>query len=179
MVWKELVISHYEKSLSWLENNDKYWASIYDKGNNKKGVPLPNIGREPHTFITHIVRNYEELANTTIFLQDNPFEHGVTMQDILNAKTKNFTWLGKTNYSTDEQGRPHHAGLPIKQVCDRLGLTPKYPLRFAAGGQFVVTKERILKRPIGFYKKCMVLLETIDDAPWVFERIWRVIFDEK
>ena len=29
---------------------------------------LPNVGREQHAYLTHIVRNYDSLADWTVFL---------------------------------------------------------------------------------------------------------------
>lgn len=72
----ELVIAAAGEDLGWSEP----WANvrtIYLKGappTNGGGIPvrpaqvLPNIGREQHTYIEHIVRRYESLAARTVFV---------------------------------------------------------------------------------------------------------------
>jgi hypothetical protein len=39
-------------------------------------VPLPNVGRESHTILWHIVTNYDRLANLTVFSQGSAPTHG-------------------------------------------------------------------------------------------------------
>ena len=34
-----------------------------------KVIPLPNVGRESHTYLTHIVTQYDDLSDYTIFFQ--------------------------------------------------------------------------------------------------------------
>jgi hypothetical protein len=38
-------------------------------------VPLENVGREGHSWFTHITHNYDRLADFTVFLQGEPFDH--------------------------------------------------------------------------------------------------------
>jgi hypothetical protein len=71
----ELVVAAYGEDLTWLTEFSKF-ATIYekkDKSNrtvvNAKRVLLPNIGRESHTYLHHIVYNYHNLANVTVFIQ--------------------------------------------------------------------------------------------------------------
>ncbi|KAL8867798.1 MAG: hypothetical protein Q9174_005429 [Haloplaca sp. 1 TL-2023] len=76
----EIVVAHYNEPLAWL--NEHYLdCCIYSKG--KKNAPnlplsftpLPNIGREGHTFLYHIVSRYDELADVTLFLQGRIDDH--------------------------------------------------------------------------------------------------------
>lgn len=79
----EIVISRYNEDLSFLLNDDfkKYRdhfdITIYNKGpditNQEikdlcKIHQLPNVGRECHTFLYHIIENYDNLSDLTIFL---------------------------------------------------------------------------------------------------------------
>ena len=74
----ELVISRYNEDLGWLKDKqfNKYIVTIYNKGNNNdfykpknvKIVPLENVGVCNHTYLYHIIRNYDNLAKVTIFL---------------------------------------------------------------------------------------------------------------
>jgi len=76
----EIVVSRYDEPIGWL---DEYRTvaelSVYQKGNRSDvagAVPLPNVGRESHTFLHHIVSNYDNLANWTVFTQANPPSFG-------------------------------------------------------------------------------------------------------
>jgi hypothetical protein len=75
----ELVISRYNEKLEWLNNEPfcNYYHTIYNKGNNTNFVtnsktlnviPLKNIGRESHTYLSHITLRYNNLSNLTLFL---------------------------------------------------------------------------------------------------------------
>merc|ERR1719456_2228285 len=65
----ELVLAHFDENVSW---SDPYASvrTIYCKGQQVSGcVPLENVGREGHTYLHHIVQNYENLADWTVFSQ--------------------------------------------------------------------------------------------------------------
>lgn len=71
----EIVIARYDEDVGW---SDMYapLLTIYNKGKviltgdkHAEVVPLPNIGRETHTYLTHIVKNYDRLALVTVFSQ--------------------------------------------------------------------------------------------------------------
>jgi hypothetical protein len=77
----EIVIANYEEDIEWVNQipTDLYdKLTIYNKGKPKnydtlieKGASvysLPNIGREGHTYLYHIITNYDNLANVTMFL---------------------------------------------------------------------------------------------------------------
>ena len=40
----------------------------FEKGNVYKTINLPNIGREAHTYLYHIINNYDNLADINVFL---------------------------------------------------------------------------------------------------------------
>lgn len=73
-----IVISRYNENLEWL-NDEKYIRypiTIYNKGTNDdfykppnlKIVNIPNVGVCDHTYLYHIIHNYDNLENVTIFL---------------------------------------------------------------------------------------------------------------
>lgn len=73
----ELCIAHFNEDLSWLSSSASN-CSVYSKGEPPadpeafaNSTRLPNIGRETHTYLTHIVRNYDSLPHVTLFLQGN------------------------------------------------------------------------------------------------------------
>jgi hypothetical protein len=72
----DLVIARYHEDLSWLHNLSGEFRHIviYNKGPKLVGfddytvVNLPNVGRCDHTYLHHIINNYDNLADVTIFL---------------------------------------------------------------------------------------------------------------
>merc|ERR1719298_68513 len=65
----EVVLSHFNENQSW---SDPYAAirTTYCKGSPVPGcVPLENVGREGHTYLHHIITNYDNLAEWTVFSQ--------------------------------------------------------------------------------------------------------------
>jgi len=77
----EVVVSHCGEDISWaaelVRKHPTTTLSVYTKGANP--VPetvamLPNIGRQAHTYLHHIVENYYNLAPWTIFTTGNMLE---------------------------------------------------------------------------------------------------------
>lgn len=68
-----VVIARYNEDISWTQKI-YYTVTIYNKGADlPNSVKLPNIGRESHTYIEHIIRNYDSLDpnGITVFSQGN------------------------------------------------------------------------------------------------------------
>jgi hypothetical protein len=83
----EVIVAHYNEDLAWLSKLAKedpaardVHFTIYGKGPKELDVSnfgnvlvsvqrLPNVGRESHTYLSHIVKNYENLAKWTVFTQ--------------------------------------------------------------------------------------------------------------
>ena len=71
----DIVIAHFNEDLKWL-GSEASDAVVYCKGDPPNGdfrhvEKLPNISRESGTYLTHIVRHFENLADVTLFLQGN------------------------------------------------------------------------------------------------------------
>ena len=71
----EIVVAHYCEDLEWLRPYAKN-VIIYHKWHEdkprfpvKKWIKLDNVWRESHTYLYHIVNNYNTLSDVTIFLQ--------------------------------------------------------------------------------------------------------------
>lgn len=83
-----LVVSAYNEDISWIKKikNSKI---IYNKSNKKikDSIPLENIGRESHTYLHHIVKNYDKINDFTIFCQGHPFDHCPQFIEIANCKS--------------------------------------------------------------------------------------------
>lgn len=81
----ELVVARYTENLNWLRNLPTgLRVTVYDKSNagptlgesaGNNAIFLPNVGREAHTYLHHIVSRYDSLAEWTVFCQGKPFDH--------------------------------------------------------------------------------------------------------
>ena len=106
----KLVIAKYNEDISWAK---PYNYIIYDKSvinvNLPNYISLPNIGREAHTYLFHIVNNYSNLDDVTVFTQGNPFDH---VPDFL-AKINNLIVDGYCSFShtTKEMNFDQQSGL--------------------------------------------------------------------
>ena len=60
----------YNKSNENIENYSKTLSL-----NNILFKPLKNIGREGETYLHHIISNYDELSEYTLFIQDDSIEN--------------------------------------------------------------------------------------------------------
>ena len=77
-----VVIARYNEDISWLDeiNNINIDIIIYNKGEKienckYKQIMLPNIGRESHTYLYHIINNYDNISEKTFFLQGRIDDH--------------------------------------------------------------------------------------------------------
>ena len=184
-----IVIARYNESLEWT----KIFSNkiIYNKGNPLTGdfneILLNNVGREGHTYYKHIYDNYENLADFTIFLQGNPFDHSPNIIPILNlyinSKQLNidFEFLSESIINCNLNGCIRHPGLPLIETYKKLFGERKENMNFefGAGAQFIVSKKKILQRPKEFYLKIIEMLNK-DINPiegFVIERFHKLIFE--
>jgi hypothetical protein len=92
----EIVIARYNENLDWLKKIKKsknLKITVYNKGKDDINIPyiqLPNIGRESHTYLYHIMNNYDKLADQTIFCQGNSIYHSPGFLDLINKYRKKF-----------------------------------------------------------------------------------------
>jgi len=104
-----VVISRYNEDVSWTKS--LYNAVIYNKGEENLQASIPilniqNVGREGHTFLHHIIENYDILHNYTVFTQANPFEHSPDFMKLIKESYHLFddyqalTWRWKDNDPT-------------------------------------------------------------------------------
>jgi hypothetical protein len=136
----QLVIARYREDLSWLREIGLPCV-VYNKGPElapstlppgAEVVNLPNVGREAHTYLTHILAHYHELPRHTALLQGNPFTHLApppsNEEDIqetpqglrkrlleLAHKDTPFAGLAWFRLRCDGLGRPHDLADPAKQ----------------------------------------------------------------
>ena len=166
-----IIIARYNENIEWASQFDN--VIIYNKGEPIVGdnvIPLDNVGREGHTYYTHIYNNYDNLDDYTIFLQGRPFDHSPNIIKNIQHYNKlitlhemsiDFAFLSEWIISCDLVGGcRYHPNLPLMPVYNTLfGEIDNKEFKFGAGAQFIVSKEQILKHPREFYLKIVQLLE--------------------
>ena len=199
----QLVIAKYKEDVSWV-NRINIPALIYDKSGCDVPNSLPNIGREAHTYLYHILSYYPLFPEYTVFLQGNPFPHMRSdmnpeeLKSLINNYIKRKIFFkGFANYSIrcDFFGKPHNLennkdkwfgyskDIPVGYVYSEL-FSGEIPQSFhcrAPAGLFFVHSSRILCRSKKFYEKSMeiIMRDPSDElnTGHAFERLWYIIFN--
>jgi hypothetical protein len=191
----ELVVAHYQENLNWLRKVPApIRKTIYTKAETPLALfhkALPNVGREAHTYLHHIVSQYDSLADYTIFCQGKPFDHTFDFHAKLRSLAvgrlpeKTFTWLGHIidtdtpdgqlfrEWSKNETGE----GLDLAGFHQTLFGTEgpgQYP--FVLGAQFVVSRELIRQNPRTFYEHALGVSLSFPQAAHCYERTWDRVF---
>ena len=212
MSTNHVVISRYNEDLSWIERIGRSDSRIfiYNKGqkiNNivPEGVTvidLENKGRESHTYLYHILNNYEELPEKIIFSQAHPNDHvsenfRSDFLDFLNSSaefkyfSKNILEMKIDPDGVEESGilngsfwRNKHS-LSSCCVTVPFELIPQIESKkwiFGTGAIFGVSRRSVLKNSKEFYQRSLEILEKSSDPVnppegHAFERSWYLIFN--
>jgi len=197
---KGLVISTYEQDLSWLDKIEDKSINIYlyEKNNRDlistdkiKLVKLNNLGREPHSFLYHIIENYNNLDDIIFFTQDKPFDHCSNFLELLKINEKG--WYANIVLTTTMTGYPNQPGLPISEFLEMIHIDFKGSyIQFRPGCIFSLKKEDILIHSKDFYINIFELIEKhydpndktrypigLNGIPWILERVMGLIFNLK
>ena len=153
----------------------------------KEGLELPNVGREGHTYLSHIVQHYQDLPEIIGFIQADGTENNVCHQEniinTINNLDTNFInpiYFGRS-HTCDLNGHPDHARLNIKKYISLfdINIDDNFVVKFCSGAQFIVKKQHILFRPQAFYQYLLDLLShSVDPIEgYIIERLWGYIFN--
>ena len=89
----DVVVARYNEDIRWTRfipaNIIIYNKNIKKIQINKENIKvenLPNVGREGHTYLHHIITNYNNLAEFTTFIQGAPLPHGNDIYNLLCMK---------------------------------------------------------------------------------------------
>jgi len=210
----EIVIARYEEDISWAKIFPENFYSrmiIYNKGGEAQfDLPksevntLPNYGRESHTYLSHVIDNYDNLGDITLFLpgsawyrDDKQKRVKVILDYLRNTRDsvivghKDDTFIKEANsFSidswevTNEANRKKNPDSKLK-AAEQRPLGAWFEKRFPGEslscvsftGIMAVSREDILKRPLDFYKK-MLEEHSHSNAEVVHysERVWKNIF---
>lgn len=191
----ELVIAHYNENLNWLRGVPAtIKKTIYSKAENELDIQhmsLPNIGREAHTYLHHLVSRYDSLTDYTIFCQGKPFDHAydfhTTLRTLASGElpSEPFVWLGHIIDTDTSDGNlfrqwsknESNEGLDLagfhQNLFDKPG-SETYP--FALGAQWIITRKLVQKQPKSFYQKAFDLSVSFPHAAHCYERMWDKVF---
>lgn len=190
----EIVVAKYNEDISWVQPYREH-VTVYSKFENEQNrtlIPLPNVGRESHTYLYHIIENYNDLAKMTLFTQgrirdidhfknimiysiEQPFiQHSLRVQ----YPIKN--WNGRLSlgrYAVNLRHSPYSIGQWWdKYIKIRRPSSTEHHWQPCA--MFSVHREVIRAHPLSYYQS---LISTIDDhvnpeEGHYFERTWYHIF---
>jgi len=187
----DVVVARYKENLNWLDNfiptreirffiYDKDPSSKFETNVNYQYTTLLNVGREAHTFLYHIVNNYDNLADEVLFLQGNPFDHEKDWQ-----RYQNFI-DGKANYEKYEtfdivSTQTHFFEMGYRYMMlfkDMFGNDKVIPqvFEFSSGAQYIVKKEAILNKPLEFWQKLLNFSLEVEQFTWDVERLWMYLY---
>ena len=195
-----VVIARWDEDVSWAR---EYPHVIYDKGGEIASLALAmtglNVvrleenpeGHESHTYLHHIISQYDALDDWTTFCQGWPFDHADLWSREWKAEPSaagysggGFAWVGHWVVTDDSFGKPHHlqCTLPVGVAYTLIFEKPApESFTFVAGAQFVASRERIRSRPREFYEKVQALGFTPGlekDWGYTLERLWFYVLNE-
>jgi len=183
-----IVVARYNENIEWTKQFSN--VIIYNKGkpliDYSNQFFLNNVGRESHTYYKHIYDKYDNLAEYTVFLQGNPFDHSPNIISNLNNYINNkeldidFEFLSERILSCNIKKCEYHPVLPLIETYEKIFGEKKDNINFlfGAGAQFIVSRKKILQRPKEFYLNIIKILETNIDPieGYVIERFHKLIF---
>lgn len=201
----ELVIARHEEDLRWVRRvPTSVKVIVYNKGvsrpltaelESRAGIsviPLPNKGREAHSYLTHLVERYGSLTPHTVFCQGHPFDHAPDFHARLSdleggvGEREPFLWYGFLEETDDPFGRrlfvPWSKNTKREELRtgglyeDLFGEPSPGFFHFRGGAQFAVTREAVHRRPVEFYRRALELSMATHLAAHSYERIWDRLF---
>lgn len=201
----EFVIAHFNEDLSWLDKYSNH-THVYHKG--KETVPwyqfrqwdrLPNVGREGHTYLHHIITSYDHLADVTVFLPGDVSSdkkvhtYSDLFQYVTIAKMRGESHKNKVSRMV-HWGRIHHsnknrvklenktmlkANLTLGEFWEEIfGYPHPHSVPVQLREAFAVSRKLIHRHPKSFYEKIMPYLNSHPDPEYghYMERFWIAIF---
>lgn len=194
-----LVIAHFQEDLSWVRDvPGEYEITVYGKGGQTayEGPvkALPNVGRESHTYLHHIVENYDSLPDWTVFSQGWPFDHSKGFMGLLADPEdfkkpylggRGFRCLGHTWTTTaDKLWNDKRGQFMVKRnECMRAFWSMTNPgvpfprvIKTGWGAILGVSRRAIRRRPVTYYESLRDLHFSESTLPFVLELLWSHVF---
>lgn len=195
-----LVVARYTEDVSWT-SKVSIPVRIYNKGEFLQGTyPLPNIGREAHTYLHYIVETYENLPDLVCFTQGNPFDHSPRFLEVLESvcsiqkEIKNPQPLSHRLVESLIHSPSYHIDInkPTKELFNFLKIPCLDTFVFSVGALVAIPKTTLLKYPKYMWKNLLHGVQESETkgpccktpghsarctclnsfSPWAFERVW-------
>jgi hypothetical protein len=186
-----ICVARFNEDIKWLPSLQQ--SIVYNKGDDlderlsaqlHSVVPMENLGRESSSYLTHIIRNYDNLSQITVFIQGKIHDHIRGPQDkfirtivaqarehgyskdrlIYNADHRHPHWGQEWNKnylgSSDWFKQDNYNGnqrIAFVEWFEKMIETP-YPeseIILYPNAMFAVDKDHILSRPKAFYQKLL------------------------
>ena len=210
-----IVISRYNENLDWLKEApfNKYPVIIYNKGINddfykpkkSKIMKLENIGRCDHTYLYHIIENYDKLNNIIIFMPGStnmPYkmEKAIKLFKLI-EENKKAVFLSEKAKLTDlydfqldnwKASSSENNSINAESNLELATIRPFgkwYESKFgnvelehiSYGGIHSISKHDILQHPKSYYENLIkdVSNSSNPEAGHYFERSWETVFSMK
>jgi hypothetical protein len=211
----DIIVSRFNENLEWMNEEpfNKFRYIVYNKGENedfekkyiKNIISLPNVGRCDHTYLYHIINNFENLANINVFFPGSlNIEHKKQkakkiLYNILKYKRAIFCSKISVNGIKNEfenfvLDNWECSELSNKSLNNESKLLPalirpfgkwfyfhfgdKYVKYITMNGIFSIQKADIIKHDINRYKKLLTGVErhSNPEVGHFIERSWAAIF---
>ena len=197
----QIVVARYNEDIKWLIPF-KLVTIIYNKGDDSNitlkyfnTIKLKNVGRESHTYLYHIINNYDNLKDRTIFIQGKINDHKILDFEDYFKDTPNF--IAKTSELNIDKLKTmiEHYGKWSKENIKKSEYTPYDWIQKVMGidineiennessviwgANFSISKEMILRKPKVFYENLLRFLDN-DINPeegHYMERSWYILFN--
>ena len=192
----EVVISKYNEDCDWIKGI-KHKTVIYDKSENpiEGSIKRPNVGREAETLLYHIIKNYNNLPEITIFLQGDPRSNPVkyTYEEVIEEVNKDHKAELKTILTWEGRMDIKNYWLKSCYLLDNILFYPDSEMVvYSSGVQYVLPKENIVNRPIELYEFLHYQVLKYQNKPliadkkdlsdgidaWTMEVVWGNIFNK-
>ena len=195
-----IVCARYNEDVRWLLPY-KHITTIYNKGdyneilNKFECYALENVGRESHTYLYHIVNNYDNLSEKTIFFQGKIDDHKILnleeyfgnnhfigKLDTLNTEKlhSKIDHYGKYKKQINNGAMKMSTYTPFEWIKNIIGIQieTNHVTNVVWGANFAVSKKLIHSKPKIFYQNILRYIENnINPEEGHFlERSWYMIF---
>lgn len=204
----EIVVARYREDVAWVNEWIPFVEriTVYDKSGDPiksphpkvRVVPLPNVGREGHTYAHHLHEHYDDLCDAVVCTQGRYDDH-MTPADFANlvkgrehqpangldvpwwsAPMRHFGWTVDHNYQTGTMQPMQPAGMSMaKYFITHVGvdIVPEGELRWWMGAIFHTTAAAVRRHPRERYAAIRDSLAagSNPEAAHMMERCWRAL----
>jgi hypothetical protein len=209
----QIVVARYNENIEWLLPL-KDITIIYNKGNNIpllnkfNTIYLSNIGRESHTYLNHIINNYDILAEKTIFFQGKIDDHKKNILDIedyfkeddfigkfdilnINTLKNNINHYGKYKEDLKNGNLKKCYFTPYDWITNIIGIDMNENVnniknntentKVVWNAIFSISKNLILSKPKIFYQNILRFVNdhSNPEEGHYLERTWYLLFNNK